>query len=136
MSAFRDELNRRLQAWREENQSLACPRNVRLGIETDLRAQLGPPKTGLAALSPERRAEISAKGGKSAHAKGKAYKFTPDKAKAAGKLGGTAAHAKGVAHRFTSDEAREAGRRGGAIKSSSDPDSPEAPEDLAKPTVL
>lgn len=28
-------------------------------------------------------------------------------------LGGRAAHQKGTAHRFTSDEAREAGRRGG-----------------------
>jgi general stress protein YciG len=45
---------------------------------------------GFAALTPERRREISSKGGK-------------------------AAHQKGTAHEFASEEAREAGRKGGKI---------------------
>lgn len=44
---------------------------------------------GFAVLSPERRAEISRKGGKAAHAMGKAHKFTSEEAKAAGHKGGT-----------------------------------------------
>jgi hypothetical protein len=42
---------------------------------------------GLAALSPERRREISAKGGKAAHAQGKAHRFTSQEAMIAGKRG-------------------------------------------------
>jgi general stress protein YciG len=44
---------------------------------------------GFAAMSPEKRREISSSGGK-------------------------AAHSKGVAHRWTSEQAKEAGKRGGA----------------------
>ncbi|MGD0674919.1 MAG: KGG domain-containing protein [Polyangiaceae bacterium] len=33
------------------------------------------------------------------------------------RLGGKAAHARGVAHRFSSEEARQAGRKGGEIVS-------------------
>jgi general stress protein YciG len=43
---------------------------------------------GLAALSPERRREIAALGGKAAHAQGKAHRFTSQEAKAAGQRGG------------------------------------------------
>ena len=49
-------------------------------------------KRGLATLSPERRSEISRKGG-------------------------IAAHAQKRAHEFTSQEAREAGRKGGEVVS-------------------
>jgi hypothetical protein len=42
---------------------------------------------GLAALSPERRREISAKGDRTAHAQGKAHRFTSQEAKQAGKRG-------------------------------------------------
>lgn len=51
-----------------------------------------PKKRGFASLTPEKRREIAS-------------------------LGGRAAHAKGVAHRFTPAEAREAGRKGGAVLS-------------------
>lgn len=47
---------------------------------------------GLSKISPERRSEISRKGG-------------------------IAAHAQGTAHEFTSQEAREAGRKGGEVVS-------------------
>lgn len=50
---------------------------------------------GLAALTPERRREIAA-------------------------LGGKAAAKTGRAHRFTSDEARTAGRKGGQVRSKKD----------------
>lgn len=46
-------------------------------------------RRGFASMSPEKLREITSKGGK-------------------------AAHAKGTAHKFTSEEAREAGRKGGA----------------------
>lgn len=48
---------------------------------------------GFAAISPERRREIASKGGKAAHAKGTAHKFTTDEARAAGTKGGNAFHA-------------------------------------------
>ncbi len=37
----------------------------------------------------------------------------PNKQRAIASKGGRAAHAKGTAHRFTPEEAREAGRKGG-----------------------
>ena len=49
-------------------------------------------RRGFASMSPKKLCEITSKGGK-------------------------AAHAKGTAHKFTSEEAREAGRKGGAAVS-------------------
>lgn len=43
---------------------------------------------GLASMSPEKRREIASAGGKAAWANGKANKFTPDSAAAAGRKGG------------------------------------------------
>ena len=51
-------------------------------------------KRGFALLSPEKRAEVSARGGRAAHAKGTAHEFTPEKAREAGRLGGVASHRK------------------------------------------
>lgn len=45
---------------------------------------------GFAAMTPEQRREISSKGGKTAHAKGKAHTWTSDQARAAGRKGGQA----------------------------------------------
>jgi len=45
---------------------------------------------GFAVLDPELQREIASKGGKAAHAQGKAYEFTPEKAREAGKKGGEA----------------------------------------------
>ena len=50
-------------------------------------------KRGFALLTPERRSEISRKGGIAAHVEGTAHEFTIDEAKAAGRKGGIAAHA-------------------------------------------
>jgi hypothetical protein len=47
-------------------------------------------KRGFALMDPAKRAEISSRGGKSAHAKGSAHQFTSAEAKAAGSLGGKA----------------------------------------------
>lgn len=47
---------------------------------------------GFAAMDPEQRREIASKGGKSAHAQGKAHRFTTEEAKAAGLKGGNAPH--------------------------------------------
>lgn len=49
---------------------------------------------GFAAISPERRAEISRKGGQAAHAKGTAHEFTTEEARSAGRKGGKAVHAR------------------------------------------
>lgn len=45
-------------------------------------------KRGFAALSPERRREISSSGGKAAHAMGKRHSWTTEEAQAAGRKGG------------------------------------------------
>jgi general stress protein YciG len=68
---------------------------------------------GFAGMDAEKQRQIASKGGKAAHAKGTAHKFTPAEAREAGRKGGQAAHQKGTAHEFTSEEAREAGRKGG-----------------------
>jgi general stress protein YciG len=64
-------------------------------------------------MDADKQRQIASKGGKAAHAKGTAHKFTPAEAREAGRKGGQAAHQKGTAHEFTSEEAREAGRKGG-----------------------
>lgn len=45
-------------------------------------------KGGFAALTPEQRKEISARGGRAAHALGKAHRFSSEEAKEAGRKGG------------------------------------------------
>jgi general stress protein YciG len=66
-------------------------------------------KIGFAAMSPERRKQVTSKGGKEAHAAGLANKFTKETAREAGKLGGAKTGA---------DRARmaEIGRRGGLAR--------------------
>jgi uncharacterized protein len=49
------------------------------------------PKRGFAAISPERQREIAGMGGRAAHAKGVAHKWTAEEAVAAGKIGGAVA---------------------------------------------
>lgn len=39
--------------------------------------------------------------------------MTPERRASVSSLGGKAAHAKGTAHKWTTEEAREAGRKGG-----------------------
>jgi general stress protein YciG len=68
-------------------------------------------------MDPEKQRAIASKGGKAAHAKGTAHRFTPEEASEAGRKGGKAAHARGTAHRFTAQEASEAGRKGGTSRS-------------------
>jgi uncharacterized protein len=43
---------------------------------------------GFAALDPVKRAEIASRGGKAAHALGRAHEWGPDEARAAGSAGG------------------------------------------------
>jgi general stress protein YciG len=68
---------------------------------------------GFAAMDPEKQREIASRGGRAAHARGRAHTFTSETAREAGRRGGKSAHRKGTAHKFTSAEAREAGRNGG-----------------------
>jgi len=66
-------------------------------------------RRGFARLTPEQRKALGSKGGRTAHDRGTANKFTPDVASRAGKI----PHERGTAHHWTSEQAREAGRKGG-----------------------
>ncbi len=70
-------------------------------------------RRGFAAMDRAKQREIASKGGKAAHQKGSAHRFTPEQAREAGRKGGQAAHMKGTAHQFTPEEAQRAGRKGG-----------------------
>jgi hypothetical protein len=72
----------------------------------------GKSRRGFASLDPATRRAIASRGGKAAHAAGRAHEFTTEEARAAGRKGGLVAHAKGKAHQFTSAEARKARRKG------------------------
>jgi general stress protein YciG len=61
-------------------------------------------------MDPEARRRLGSKGGKTAHERGTANKFTPETASAAGRK----PHENGTAHKWTSQEAAEAGRKGGS----------------------
>jgi hypothetical protein len=67
------------------------------------------PLRGFAAISAEERRKLGSKGGRTAHERGTANKFTPETATVAGKI----PHERGTAHHWTSEEARAAGRKGG-----------------------
>jgi uncharacterized protein len=69
-----------------------------------------PPLRGFAALDPEARRRLGSKGGRTAHERGTANKFTSESASLAGRK----PHENGTAHKWTSAEAREAGRKGGS----------------------
>lgn len=45
-------------------------------------------KRGFASLPPEKRSAIASKGGKAAHAQGRAHEFTDEEAREAGRKGG------------------------------------------------
>ena len=51
---------------------------------------------GFASMSPEKQRQIASSGGKSAHAKGTAHKWTSEEAQAAGRKGGKARQHKGA----------------------------------------
>ena len=67
---------------------------VFLSDEGEIKIRLVPKPKGFATLTPERRKEISSLGGKSAHAKGTAHKWTPEEAGVAGRVGGLATQRK------------------------------------------
>jgi uncharacterized protein len=73
-------------------------------------APAAPRPRGFAAMSPDERRALGSKGGKTAHQRGTANKFTPETASVAGRR----PHQNGTAHKWTSEEAREAGRKGGS----------------------
>lgn len=54
-------------------------------------------KRGFANMTPEQIREMASKGGKAAHAQGKAPEFNSETAKAAGRLGGLATQRKKAA---------------------------------------
>lgn len=67
-----------------------------------------PTRRGFAAMSLEQHKEIASRGGKKAHALGRAHRFTSEEAKAAGRKGGA---------KVSQDRAHMAaiGRRGGKV---------------------
>ena len=70
-----------------------------------------PPKSrrGFASMTPDQRRALGSRGGRTAHERGTANRFTPETASAAGRV----PHERGTAHKWTSEQAREAGRKGG-----------------------
>lgn len=78
--------------------------------ETPSHVENKPRLRGFAAMTPEQRRSLGSKGGRTAHARGTANKFTPETASVAGRK----PHENGTAHKWTSEEAREAGRKGGS----------------------
>jgi general stress protein YciG len=66
-------------------------------------------RVGFAAMDPEKRRAISAKGGKTAHALGRAHKFTKEEARIAGRLGGELVSQ-------DREHMAEIGRRGGSAR--------------------
>src|SRR5581483_2580837 len=78
--------------------------------EKDGTEETKPRLRGFAAMSPDQRRALGSKGGRTAHARGTANKFTPETASVAGRK----PHENGTAHKWTSEEAREAGRKGGS----------------------
>src|ERR1700676_277183 len=70
-------------------------------------------RRGFAGRDQAKQREIASKGGRAAHQKGTAHRFTTEEARAAGRKGGQVAHIRGTAHEFTPAEARDAGRKGG-----------------------
>lgn len=67
-------------------------------------------RRGFASMDPERRREIARRGGKIAHEKGTAHKFTPAEAREAGRKGG-------VAVSKDREHMAEIGREGGYTRS-------------------
>jgi hypothetical protein len=47
---------------------------------------------GFASMDPEKQRHIASKGGKAAHAKGRAHQWTVEEAREAGRKGGAASH--------------------------------------------
>ncbi|MBI1907996.1 general stress protein [Candidatus Uhrbacteria bacterium] len=45
---------------------------------------------GFASMDPERQREIASRGGRAAHASGRAHEFSPEEAREAGRKGGRA----------------------------------------------
>ena len=68
-------------------------------------------RRGFAAMDPEKQREIAQKGGRAAHEKGRAHRFTSEEARAAGRKGGQAASR-------DREHMSEIGRRGGAARRS------------------
>jgi general stress protein YciG len=63
-------------------------------------------RRGFASMKPELQRAIASKGGKAAHVKGTAHRWTPEEASAAGRLGG-AAHHRRHANQYTPPERAE-----------------------------
>jgi general stress protein YciG len=62
-------------------------------------------------MAPEKRRDIASKGGKAAHARGKAHTFTSDEASEAGRKGGAA-----VLEKYGPRYYSELARKGGAAR--------------------
>jgi uncharacterized protein len=79
--------------------------------QEDHEKESSPKPRGFAAMTPEQRRLHGSKGGKVAHERGTANRFTSDSASAAGRI----PHEKGTAYRWSSEEARAAGRKSKGI---------------------
>jgi general stress protein YciG len=71
---------------------------------------------GFASLTGQQRREIARKGGQTAQAGGKGYRWDSEAAVEAGRKGGKATQARGTGYRFNSETGRAAGKKGGRGK--------------------
>ena len=62
-------------------------------------------KRGFGSMDINKRREIASKGGKAAHAKGSAHRFTPEEAREAGRKGGKAASSREAGQEFGDQQA-------------------------------
>jgi general stress protein YciG len=69
--------------------------------------RMGKEDRGFASMDPTKRREIAVKGGKAAHAQGKAHEWTREEAREAGRKGGMASHRRRLGIELTSDQAVE-----------------------------
>jgi general stress protein YciG len=72
-------------------------------------------KRGFASMDPEKQREIASRGGRAAHAKGTAHRFTPEEARVAGRKGGEAS--RGGRGRSIDGSIEPSGLSGGALES-------------------
>jgi hypothetical protein len=79
---------------------------------TSTREEETRPARGFAAMTPEQRRALGSKGGRVAHARGTANRFTSESASAAGRI----PHERGTAYRWTSEEARVAAKKGASVQ--------------------
>jgi uncharacterized protein len=81
--------------WKPEKMIMTIAQETETKTEETTATEPKPkPKRGFAAMPRDKVRELARQGGVSAHASGKAYRWTPETAREAGRKGGLALHNK------------------------------------------